>query len=74
MAFSVLPGWVAPEPRAGSPYSCLSSGQVSPALAEVHSFVLFTNSQRNFTGWGRVERKQDQKEEEKEKRRQSLPQ
>ena len=57
MAFSVLPGWVARVPCTWSPYSCLSSGWVSLALAEVHLFMLFTNPQRNFTGRGRVESK-----------------
>lgn len=33
-------------------YSCLLSGQGGLALAEVHLFMLLTNFQRNFIGWG----------------------
>lgn len=43
---------VAHMPYTQSSHSCLSNGWVSWTLAEVHLFMLITNCQRSFIGWG----------------------
>lgn len=53
VVFPVFPSWGGTCVRpARCSYSCLLSGQGGLALAEVHLFMLLTNFQRNFIGWG----------------------
>lgn len=64
---------VAHVPYTQSPHSCLSSGRVSWALAEVHLFMLFTNCQRNFIGWAEWRVNKTRRRKERKEKAVSAP-